>query len=149
MGEANRRIEFKYLPNAPNNASFPIDIIKITRDNFISMLGPNKTAFLEKRAVDSEFAEIMHSCIKYIKQVQDPRLPTKLCLLCDYEYDRGTPPAMLVIMRPHTTDAHTNVFNVLCPRCAKLNYDVIDTKVIAAHQKTFPEFSVSWTPQCD
>jgi hypothetical protein len=150
MGEAKRTKSFKYLPNSPDNTSFPMDIIKITRSEFIRKLGPNETAFMEKSKADGKFAEIMYQCIELTKQMRDPSLPTKLCLFCDYEYDRNTPPEMIIILRPHTDQAHTNTVNVLCPSCARHNIDVINTKTIEVYQKTFGgNFSVSWNPQCD
>jgi rubredoxin len=149
MGEAKRKA-FKYLPNSPDDASFVMEIIKIPRSELISMFNLNKAEFLARRATDNRFMEIPQNCIQYFKQMQDLSIPTKLCLLCDYEYDQKTPPEMTVILRPHTKAAHTNMFQVLCPRCAKQDYDVIDTKVLETHKKEFPGLSTtSWTPQCD
>lgn len=149
MGKSKRRKMFRYLPDAPIDTSFIMEIIKLSRQEFIAMLSLDANALTARSEEDAKFGEIMFYCLKFIKQMQDQSLPTKLCLLCDYEYDHITPPAMMVILRPDTLRRHNIMFNVLCPRCANQSNDVLDTKILAHHKKEFPGFSFRWDPSCD
>ena len=155
MGKAKRK-SFRYLPDSPIGVQIQMELIKITKQALVDMFSLNEIEFKRKRMADTNFAFEALLCLKFINQMYDPSIPTKFCLLCDYEYKRDIPPEMLIIMRPRTNQRYTCTMNILCPRCAAQdNDDVLDTKILAAYKKQLrtvdgkDNFDVSWAPECD
>jgi hypothetical protein len=120
MGEAKRRkdapagsIEIKG-PSSYEIGAYRLDDI---------LAGSLMALFDSDRAPSARALAIIQATAKLAARMGDRRLPTMLCMTCDYEFARAERPTEIMVALPWANPEHPPIVSPICAACAEVSPD--------------------------
>jgi hypothetical protein len=78
---------------------------------------------------------ILRATEELARRMQDPRLPTMLCMSCDHEFKQGDRPTEIAVALSWANPDHPPIVSPICAVCAAADQETKTAKVKAYWEK--------------